>query len=83
MSADQPEEFEEVYVGVEQVLDDLQPLWRQDAHGVPDGVEPSAAGEYQESLQEVKAAGDVLQMQVWDAEGELKTEDKGWFETGT
>lgn len=45
MSADQPEEFEEVHVGVEPVLDDLQPLRRQDAHGVPDGVESSAAGE--------------------------------------
>lgn len=57
---DQAEEFKEVDIGVEFVLDDLQALWSQDAHGIPNGMEASAAGKYQESLQQVQAAGDVL-----------------------
>lgn len=71
MNTDQPEEFEEVNVGVEAVLDDLQPLWGQGTHGVSDGVESSTTGEHQEPFQQPDAAGYLLQAQVWDPEGKL------------
>lgn len=60
VNTDQPEELEEVDVGVELVLNDLQPLSREDAHGVTNSIEPTAAREDKESLQQGQAAGDVL-----------------------
>ena len=69
---DQPEEFEEVDVGVEAVLDGLQPLGHQDAHGVADGVEAVAAGEHQETLQQTQATGDILEVQVRYPAGKLE-----------
>ena len=72
-STDQPKEFEEVDVGVEAVLDCLQPLGRQDAHGVADGVEAAAAWEHQDALQQTQATGDVLQVQVRHPAGKLET----------
>lgn len=65
------EDFEEVQVGVEDVLDLLQPLLAHGAHGVADAVEAHAAGKEEEPLQQGLAAGDVLQLQVGDAEGKL------------
>lgn len=57
---DQPEELEKVDIGVEFVLNDLQPLWGEDAHGIANSVESTAAGENEESLQQGQAAGNVL-----------------------
>ena len=69
---DQPQEFEEVDVGVEAVLDGLQPLGRQDAHGAADGVQATVAGEHQETLQQTQATGDVLEVQVRYPAGKLE-----------
>lgn len=66
------EDFEEVQVGVQGVLDLLQPLLTHGAHGVADAVEAQAAGKEEEFLQQGLAAGDVLQLQVGDAEGKLE-----------
>lgn len=46
----QLKEFKEVYVGVKHVLDVLQPLLGKSTHGIPDPIQPSAAGEDDESL---------------------------------
>lgn len=58
-STHQPEDFEKVDIGVEFVLDDLQPLLGQGAHGIANSVEPAAAGENKESLQHVVVAGNI------------------------
>lgn len=69
----QSEYFEEVQVGVNDVLDALQPLLAQGTHGVADAVQPhSPTGEYDEALQQGLAAGDIFELQVWDAEGKLR-----------
>lgn len=67
----QLEDFKEVQVGVEDVLDLLQPLLAQGAHGVANSVEAHAAGEDDEALEQGLAAGDVFELQVRDAIGEL------------
>lgn len=71
------EDFEEVQVGVEGVLDLLQPLLAHGAHGVADAVEAHAAGKEEEPLQQGLAAGDVLQLEVRDAEGKLGGRRRG------
>lgn len=68
----QSEDFEEVQVGVQDVLDLLQLLLTHGAHGVADPVEAHAAGKEDESLQQGLAAGYVLQLKVGDAEGKLE-----------
>lgn len=81
-TAHQSEDFKEVQVGVEDVLDLLQPLLAQGAHGVANPVEAHAAGEDDEALEQGLAAGDVFELQVRDAVGKLSTrtkkEKKGW-----
>lgn len=80
------EDFKEVQVGVEDVLDLLQPLLAQGAHGVANPVEAHAAGEDDEALEQGLAAGDVFELQVRDAVGKLDTHThrkkkrrkKGW-----
>lgn len=74
--AHQLEDFKEVQVGVEDVLDLLQPLLAQGAHGVADSVEAHAAGEDDEALQQGLAAGDVFELQIRDAVGELAGQRK-------
>lgn len=74
--AHQLEDLKEVQVGVEDVLDLLQPLLAQGAHGVANSVEAHAAGEEDEALEQCLAAGDVFELQVRDAEGELATPKK-------
>lgn len=74
--AHQLEDFKEVQVGVEDVLDLLQPLLAQGAHGVANSVEAHAAGEDDEALEQGLAAGDVFELQVRDAIGELATQEK-------
>lgn len=69
----QSEDFKEVQVGVEDVLDLLQPLLAQGAHGVANPVEAHAAGEDDEALEQGLAAGDVFELQVRDAIGKLDT----------
>lgn len=69
--AHQLEDFKEVQVGVEDVLNLLQPLLAQGAHGVANSVEAHAAGEDDEALEQGLAAGDVFELQVRDAIGEL------------
>lgn len=79
---DQLEEFEEVHVGVELLLDHLQPLRREDAHGIADAVECTAAGEDQESFQQVQAASNVFQTQVRSSKGKLvksKKKKQSWL----
>jgi len=74
----QSEEFEEVQVGVEDVLYLLQLRLAEGTHGVAHPVEPHATGEDDEALQQSLAAGDVLQLQVWDTKGKLgSVETKG------
>lgn len=71
--AHQLEDFKEVEVGVKDVLDGLQPLLAQGAHGVANTVEAHAAGEDDEALEQGLAAGDVFELQVRDAVGKLAT----------
>lgn len=66
------EDFEEVEVSVEDVLDLLQPLLAQGTHGVADPVEPHASGEDDEALEQGLAAGYVFQLQVRDTVGKLE-----------
>lgn len=66
------EDFEEVQVGVQNVLDLLQPLLTHGAHGVADAVEAHAAGKNDESFKQGLAAGYVFQLKVRHTEGELK-----------
>lgn len=47
---DQFEKLEKIHIGVKLVLNDLKPLRGEDAHGVADSVEASAAREHEESL---------------------------------
>lgn len=75
-STDQLEDFKKVQVGVEDVLDLLQPLLAQGAHGVANSVQAHAAGEDDEALEQGLAAGDVFELQVWDAIGELAVQKK-------
>lgn len=74
--AHQLEDFKEVQVGVEDVLDLLQPLLAQGAHGVANSVEAHAAGEDDEAFEQGLAAGDVFELQVRDAIGKLATQKK-------
>lgn len=69
----QLEDFKEVQVGVEDVLDLLQPLLAQGTHGVANSVEAHAAGEDDEALEQGLAAGNVFELQVRDAVGKLAT----------
>lgn len=66
------EDFEEVQVGVQNVLDLLQPLLTHSAHGVADPVEAHAAGKNDESFKQGLAAGYVFQLKVRDTKGKLK-----------
>lgn len=66
------EDFEEVQVGVQNVLDLLQPLLTHSAHGVPDPVEAKPAGKNDESLKQGLAAGYVFQLKVRDTKGKLR-----------
>lgn len=78
------EDFEEVDVSVEDVLDLLQPLLAQGTHGIADPMEPHATGKDDEALQQGLAAGYVFQLQVWDTVSKLenmkrKGENSGFF----
>lgn len=68
----QLKQLEEVYVGIEHILDLLQPLLGEGAHGVADGVHPSPALEDDKAFQQGLAAGDVLQGEIWHSEGKLE-----------
>lgn len=68
----QLEDLEEVQIGVQDVLDLLQPLLTHGTHGVTDAVEAHAAGKEDESLQQGLAAGYVLELKVGDTEGKLE-----------
>lgn len=72
------EDFEEIQVSIEDVLDLLQPLLAHGAHGVADPVEAHATGEDDEALEQGLVAGYVFELKVWDTVGKLgKTKGKG------
>lgn len=76
--ANQTEELEEVHVGVESVLDDLQSQRREGTHGVAYGVEAAPAREDEKALQQRLTASDILQLEVRHSECKLQTErEKG------
>lgn len=58
-------------------------MWGEDAHGVTHSVEATAAAEDEEALQQVQAAGDVLQVQGRNPKRKLQEKQCGFRDSRT